>query len=646
MTPYAVICFVANFLLPGAWLAFSPLLSRYDGWVRLLFAIVFSIPLGGAEYEILRVLGFGSDLAVAALPALNFPALFLIWRARGSFALRSPRAALGIAVAVALPVIFLAVVFATHAEKAYWGHTWLHTDMIYALRENGFAPEERQLAGFVATYPWIGHLFFLIQSTTLNETPLQSFTTINLVLATAYGGFAVATMRTLGAGRIGTLAAPFLFSFALNPLGVAAANIALALGNPLAHWSYLAGDPRYDFLLIKFLRLNLNQVGLTMLAALLLLIVTPRQGDRRDSARLATLVSLMVLFTTLHYPLYLPAALGFVGARIIAEFLGSRPRDWRFVTMLALGSLLAAGAAAKAVLLPLGPRFVDVGIGPAGPGLIWRHAVMLLFACSLPGLAAVWLWRGAARRRIGPADATLLLAAAACAMLAMFTDIPNKQNEYKFVLAAGLALMPFLALALDEAARRWRPPATTAAAAALAALCLYGAADSVSRREVQAEDSPPIVFQGMFETVAANDPLAGPIAAIREKSPETAVLLADDTQFEMSVLTFRAQYVPYDPDRRHPGMTFRNDYLLTNVKGYDPAIVTKRRQVLRALFDGPSDTARRAALHGIRALGRPLVLLIASGRHPGLNEWLRGAAGAEQLYADPAYAVWLLPATG
>lgn len=411
MAPYAVAAFAANFVLPGAWLAFSPLLSRHDGWVRLLFAVVFSVPLASAEYEALRLLGLGSDSAVAVLFPLNLPALYLIWRGRGGFALPSPRDTLSLALAIALPAIFLAIVFATHEEKTCWGHTWLHTDLIYALRANAFAPEERQLAGLVATYPWIGHLFFLIQSTALGQSPLQSFTAINLVLAVTFGGFAVATMRALGAGRLGTLAAPFLFSFALNPLGVAIGNLALALGKPVARWSYLAGDPRYDFLLIKFLRLNLNQVGLTMLAALLFLNVTPRR-DSGDTPRVALILSLTVLVTTLHYPLYLPVALAFVAARLMAELLCGRPRDWRFVASVAASSAVAAAIAAKMVLLPLGPRFMDVGIGPAGPGLIWRHAVMVLTACSLPLLAAVWLWAGAPKRRFNRAETALLQAGA------------------------------------------------------------------------------------------------------------------------------------------------------------------------------------------------------------------------------------------
>lgn len=641
VTLFALLAFAANFMLPGTWLAFSPLLDRFGGWTRLLFAAVFSIPVASAEYEVLRAFGLGSDSAVAALFPLNLPALFLVWRGRGGLAIPSVKDALGLGLAIAIPVLFLAVAFATHDEKAYWGHIWLHTDMIYALRENAFAPEERQLAGLVATYPWIGHLFFLIQSTTLDESPLRSFTAINLVLATAYGGFAVATMRRLGAGRVGMLAAPFLFSFALNPVGVAFANLALATGNPLARWSYLAGDPRYDFLLIKFLRLNLNQVGLVMLAALLLLIVAP-QRDRADGRRLALLMSLMVLITTLHYPLYLPVALGFVAARAVAELGAGHQGDRRFVTTVAFGSAIAAVVAAKLVLLPLGPRFIDVGIGVAGPGLIWRHGVMVATACSLPALAALWLWAGPARRPFGRAEATLLIAGAGCAMLAVFTNIPNKDNEYKFVLAAGLALMPFLALALDEAFRHFRRGPALVGMAALTGLCIYGATDSVSRREMQDVDTPPLVYQGLFQTVAANDPLAGAIAAIRERTPESAVLLADDTPVEMSVLTLRAQYVPWDPDRIHPGMTFRNVYLLTNVKGYDPAIVSTRRQDLTALFDGPGADARSGALARIRALGRPIVLLIAAGRHPGFTDWLGGPGGGERIHADAGYEVWLL----
>ncbi len=642
MTLYAAASFAANFVLPGAWLAFSPLTARFDGWVRFLFAVILSIPVASAEYEALRALGMGSDGAVGLLPLLNLPALALIWRARQGFSRPIPIRALGTAVAIAVPVVFLAVVFAIHEEKSFWGHTWLHTDMIYALRENSFAPEERQLAGLVATYPWFGHLYLLIQSTALDQSPLQSFTSINLVLAAAFGGFAIATVRALGGGPIGGIAAPFLFSFALNPVGVTVTKIAGVLGPSVERWAYLAGDPRYDFLLIKHLRLNLNQIGITFLAGLLFLIVQPHLSGR-DGRKQAALLALMVLVVTLHYPLYMPVAVVFVLARAGAGVLlgPARLTSSAFAGGLAL---VAAGFGAWCVLLPLGPRAIEVGIGPAIPGLIWRHAVMLSFACSLPALAAIWLVvRHHKERRAS--DLTLLLAAAGCGVLAMFTHIPNKENEYKFVLAAGLVLMPFLARALDEAFGLWRRRVALAATVALAGLCVFAANDSVSRREMREGDDPPLIYAGLFQSVVPANPAAEAIAAIRRDAPADAVLLSDDTQLEMSVLTLRAQYVPYDPDRIHPGMTFRNDYLLENVKGYDPAIVDARRAELNALFDGPDDASRAAALQKIGALGRPLVLLVAEGRHAGLGPWLGRSGKGDEIHRDASYAVWLVPKT-
>lgn len=633
--------FAANFLLPGAWIAFSPLTVRFDGWVRLLFAVILSIPVAGAEYQLLRAAGLASDSAVALLPLLNLPALALIWRARQGFARPGVAGGIATAAAIAIPVLFLAVVFAIYEEKSFWGHTWLHTDMIYALRQNSFAPEERQLAGLVATYPWFGHLFLLIQSTALDQSPLQSFTAINLILAAAYGGFAVATVAAVGGGPVARLAAPFLFSFALNPVGVTATRIAAELGRSVERWAYLAGDPRYDFLLIKHLRLNLNQIALTFLAAMLLLIVQRRQPGR-EGRKQAVLLALMVLVVTLHYPLYMPVAVVFVLAWAMADLLLGQPRDLAASALTGGLALIAAGLGAWAVLLPLGPRAVEVGIGPAGPGLIWRHAIMLGFACSLPALAAFWLVRRhRGERRVS--DAALLLAAAGCGLLAVLTHIPNKENEYKFVLAAGLALMPFLARAVDEGFRLWRRGTAVAAAAALAALSLYAAIDSVTRRDMRDGDDPPLVYAGLFQSVEPSDPAAAAIAAIRHDTPPDAVLLADDTQLELSVLTLRAQYVPYDPDRIHPGMTFRNDYLLENVKGYDAGIVDARRAELMALFDGPDDASRAKALAAIGALGRPLVLMVAEGRHDGLGPWLLRTGKGGEVHRDAAYAVWLVP---
>lgn len=195
-------------------------------------------------------------------------------------------------------------------------------------------------------------------------------------------------------------------------------------------------------------------------------------------------------------------------------------------------------------------------------------------------------------------------------------------------------------------AKSWRPRTAAVAAVLFVGSCLAGAIDSVSRREMRPEDVPRIGYQGLYPTVAADAPLAAAVDVIRRDTPEDAVLLADDTQILLSGVTLRAQFVPYDPDRTHPGMTFPNDYLLTSVKGYDPAIVETRRATLRVLFDGPDDAWRGLALGRLRGLGRPLVLLVAAGRHPGLEDWLGGNAGARQLHGDPGYSVWLLPARG
>jgi hypothetical protein len=90
-------------------------------------------------------------------------------------------------------------------------------------------------------------------------------------------------------------------------------------------------------------------------------------------------------------------------------------------------------------------------------------------------------------------------------------------------------------------------------------------------------------------------------------------------------------------------MTFRNDYLLKNVKGFDPGLVDERRATMRALLDGPDDADRAAALARIAELGRPLVLLLAQDRHAALGPWLTAHGRGTLLYRDAAYAVWLVP---
>lgn len=79
------------------------------------------------------------------------------------------------------------------------------------------------------------------------------------------------------------------------------------------------------------------------------------------------------------------------------------------------------------------------------------------------------------------------------------------------------------------------------------------------------------------------------------------------------------------------------------MRGYDAAVIGARRSHLLALFDGPDDRARQAASGQIGALGGPLVLLLAAGRHPAPTGWLERAGTGRRAHADPAYEVWLVP---
>lgn len=642
----SALSFAAIFLLPGALIGFSPVFGRFDSWTRLLFSAGLSLSVASGEYELLRALGINSDAAVSALPILNLPALALIWRARGGFTWPGPARAAAILSALAVPVVFLGLVLAGSAEKAFWGHTWLHSDMIYALRDHPFAPEERQLAGLSATYPWFGHLFFLIQSTALDQSPLVSFISINLTLAALFGGFAMICARGFGGGLPAMLAAPFLFAFALNPVGVLGGRLMTAVAPELQRWAYLLGDPRYDFLLIKHLRLNLNQVAITLLAGLIFLAIEPRREGREARMQVVS-VALVVMAISLAYPLFLPVALSVAGARAATLFfarpatgLGDKAAALNLAALAAFGAFLAA----LVVVLPLGQRASDVGMSLSTPGAVWRHAAMTATAVSLPGIAALCLLRRQLADRPF-ATQVLVLSALGAGLLAVGLHIPNKENEYKFVFAVGLSLMPFLCLALERLFAWRNRSGAWFAAAVLAGLCLCGALDSVSRRTFETtEGLPPLAYHGLYQDLGAADPMAGALAAIREDTPTDAVLVAADSELELPVLTLRSQYVPYDPARKHPGMTFRNDFLLADVKGYDPALITSRRNDVVALYDGTDDRARSEALEDIERLDRPVALLVAPARNAGLANWLARSDLGRRIYRDARYSVWLLPA--
>lgn len=645
--PLALVAYALVTVVPGLWVGFSGLPGRLagatDGWGRLLLSMILAPAVAGAEYLALRALGLGQGAAFWAIALGNLPALLLVWRARAAFAWSGLRAAMESAAALAVPVLFLAVLYGTQAWVDNWGHPSLHVDIIRDLGERPFGPEDQHLAGLQTAYPWFVHLDLLLAQIALGTDPLSVFGITACVMAATYGGFAMLTVAALGGGRAAVLVAPFLAGFALNPVGTLLYDLIYRLHIPVASKAYLLGDPRYDFLLIKHVGINANMAGLTLLAGLAWLAVRPAPpADRRATV----LTALLVLVTVLIYPLYLPVALIVTAASGLMWWQPwHRGQGARFAPAACLvgAAVVAAAIGYLLVRLQLGDRASGLGVLLSGPGAIWRKAVQASVALSLPGLACLWMLRRSLVRA-PRATAVLVLAALGCAAANALLSIPNYMNEYKYVLAAGYLLVPFLCLAVDRMLAA-RAVAGQAAVAGLVTICLLGAGVATLRRmENIARNPATLVRNGASFDLAKGEPLAAALQAIRTASSEDAILVAADARMYLPLIAERPLYVPAEPERAPVWTNMGNDYLLLKVMGYPADVVVRRRAILGNLLWGRAQD-RAASLNAVESLGRPVVVLVEPRVEPGLEDWLLSRAGGKTLYRDSRYAVIVVDRT-
>lgn len=650
-----ILIFIIIFFCPALLIAFSFLTKSLDLSGKLLLSAALSFPVVSGLFLILSMTGLSLENRITGIVFFGVISaayvLFMNWGDIRKFCSRLDASSSLFAMAgLVIPIAFFVAAFYFSEPLYFWSHNWLHADIIYSLMQNPLAPEDKQLAGLTKTYPWHMHTQFLVQSVVLNMAPAESFTVINLSSLVIFLGFGMKIVQSLGGGRLALLAAPFLFAFALNPVGALATRAALEWSPTLiAPWSFLFGDPRYDFLAVKFMWLNTHQLGLMMASALAYVALI---GSGRQTTSHSLLMALITLALVVVYPLYVLVAFVLVGARGVALLLPlplplpNAKASVSIFDIVLLGALMLAAAIIGYFLVTFSitERVDGLGLRPSTPGEIWRNALQVGTATSLPGIAALFCLKGSFDRKPFQ-TVVLVLSAMGFGILAIFLLIPNHKNEYKYVFMAGFALVPFLCLWVEDQLSK-RTQWGVAMVCFGGVICFAGAFASLQGRvDVQLQKYiPPMQFDGLDQNLVSSDPLAEVVRVIRTRTAKDAILLTGDGDLHLPTFTQRPLYVPHNPERRHVGYLFGNRYLIENVKGIEPAIAAERRADLLTVLEGDDDQKRIEALRRISSLNRDIVILADKDNHPDLVNWLAKVEIDKIIFDDIKYSVSTLPA--
>jgi hypothetical protein len=631
-------------VLPGAWIAFARPLERVSRPVLLATACALSPLVVYGEFYALRLSGVGFAATAWTIAVANLFALERV-RRRWSPAPRQPEgSAFPVVAAHAAPFALIALPALLQPDHRAWlAHSWLQSAPVYFLAAGQLAPEESELAGVVACYPWTGHVHQGLISFVADAPPATSYLWTNLAWLAVVSAFVVAFVRRLGGGTSAKVAALIALWFGVNALGYLLRQATeLEPQGPVTTF----GDPRYTPWLWKFRFFQQTTMGLGTSAALAYWLARAWRPDRRTAAEWTVLASLM-LALGFAYPILVPPIAGLIAAVAVLALapavrrrLGVGPRRAGAV----LGLLAACGAAAYANFAWVtSDRVAELGrASPWGYALRKGFEALVVTSVLLVPAAAV-LRRALPRSRLDAAVLGLL----ALSSLALYAgcDLQGGRIEYKFMYVAALALAPLAGVGLESWLRRIRPVVPSLAVASVLVL-----ATPFVRRVSLAWHTPdgplPRLDLGGFRlALDAAEPLAPACEALRESTPPDTVVLADSTDVDLPALVARPMYAPsIDGARIHPGVALTMPYLLGTVRGYDPALIEERRRERDALF-GASDADRGAALSAALELGRPVAILVDRQRNGALAAWLASLGSASRILQSTDYEVWLVRST-
>jgi hypothetical protein len=641
--------------LPGAWLSFGLRLPALTFIPRLLIGAALSPLVILVQFYALRLVGVPFQTTCILLPLINLPALLLIRK--------YPEKKISIdwkVVAGALIVLSILLV-ASYPQwiypsiRQFTGHGWWFTAPMYSVANGDLSLMDPDLPGMRLAYPWGGVIYQAIFSYLLGSPPVVSFLWTNLVWLLIIFALLIWIVKALGGGRFAQVSALVWLALGVNFSGFVLEKLAYGFGWNLP---YIYGDPRYTPWLIKFLFLQQEPITLGIFSAVLLLLVTKWNG--RLPAAVHWILVILLGEIALIQTIYVPAAAALIGAKIIALSY-ERIKDQQKPAVgellwLAVDLLIAGVITILYVLFITRDRVAGSvgffgGANVEGVKLLINRTSACLIALSL--LLIGWLFFMPKLWKVQrQATIVLTLGAIASCILTILFHMPFS-DEYKYIFTAAVCLTPFPSLALESWVDRssrltFRKYGSATILIGLTAILVIPLALRVGRGWPwwPAEglvSPPPQTDLGHFDLeLQADEPYAGPVAAIRQKTPFNTILVVQDPKQYLPVLTQRAWYVAPRQYQPFAGVNVPLQFYLLEVKGYDPGTIEARLQDLQRLFQPQEAGQIESSLQNMLSLNSPLAVILQVEQDKALHEWLEEHQAGEIIYTANNTEVWLI----
>lgn len=638
------LCLASLTLLPGAWISFGRPGAALSFSLRVVLGILLSPLIMALEYAALKSLGF-SFAHVARIifwMALTgiVPVIYdLIHRSKTRVNAGSVLA--GAVLYVALAILALSPELMEPAFGVFGRHAFLHSDIGYQLEKDGVWPEEPQLAGVRLSYPWLSHVHWAVLGWSCDLSPALVDTLTNLIYLACMCVCGYEASRLLGVHPLVAWFGVSLMILGTNALGQPVHLLKnLLTGGTVG---FLTGDPRYTPLLIKFTTPNQMPLALGLLAGLIVAVTSLAQRPRASSTLLpiALLLGMGLMYPPI-YPAGFVLAAGPVLLWELAPQRGDRPPGRRrFV--------LGAGILAATVCIVGYLQWICVDrtrstLHLAGIGEMIRQAMIILVVFGPLLIPALWAGRGrttSERLVITILALAVLISTTCCVILSL-----DGGNEYKFILAGAVLLGPLTAAGLDG----WlasRPRVTLGLAAA--ATVILGLI-TVHRVRVflprGLDEAPKVAPDGYVLKLDEGERHAGWTQAVRTQTPANTLVASRTYPAHVPAFTSRTMYVAQESLGPVAGYGLPVEDNLLRIRGYDESMYRGRVRTLANLFTGRDANEWRRAVEEIRSLRRPVAVILEAGPDAEALRLFRSEPGAELLWTDSQFSVYLLPPNG
>jgi hypothetical protein len=636
--------FLSLLILPGAWCTFAPRITFLGFSQKLIVGATLSPLVLFVQFYLASWSGLSFSATAQTLSLCNLPVVFFMFRDRAAATMPSwSTVAWSIAI-LAIPLTLLAFQYHDPQIRAITGHGWMHSDSIYSLANGHLVPEEVDMVGARHAYPWGPHVYQGLLSSVLDAPPSSTYHWTNIAwflvvfLALAW------TVRELGGNRFAQVSAILWLSFAPNCLGYLLTfpvlrDLPLIGGNESGIW----GTARYSLWMGKYFFYTAMVLGLGVCAAMVFVAIKA-PVDRKEAKQSVYVIGLLTLCLGIMYPIMLPGALAVLGGKGLYLLMRRSEANAAWVMLLSSYSVIVVVTmvAAQVQISFLSADRINhsMWVSPVSKILLQIPRALLTLSILLVGYLLVL------RRNLRPlpeSSFVLGLAGLLCAGLFVCVSIVW-DDEYKFLHAACIMLAPFPALAV-QAHLSDLGIGRKILAAGVALLMLVTPAVIKLKREwpfLPPTPIPMLDLSGFDLRLAKSDPRRPMFDAIRTRTDKDTIVVVESSVVHLPTLTQRSLYITPHLDQRRMGVNMLADRILDDLKGFDPARIASRRAIVHTLYRSTVTAARGAALSELKALRRPLLILLDTTEHAVLLDWLAQTSEGAELTRNGRTVAWLV----